>query len=127
MGLSFERICLQHHKQIKQALGITGIATEVTTWRCAANETEGTHGGQIDMVIERADRMIHLCEIKFSQSVYNITKEYEEKLRERQALFIAKTKTKKSVVNTFITTFGLGEGKHHSLVHSEITMDELFK
>jgi hypothetical protein len=71
--------------------------------------------------------MIHLCEIKFSQSVYNITKEYEEKLRERQALFIAKTKTKKSVANTFITTFGLGEGKHHSLVHSEITMDELFK
>lgn len=127
MGLSFERICLQHPKQIKQALGITGIATEVTTWRCAANETEGTHGGQIDMVIERADRMIHLCEIKFSQSVYNITKEYEEKLRERQALFIAKTKTKKSVANTFITTFGLGEGKHHSLVHSEITMDELFK
>jgi hypothetical protein len=126
MGLSFENICKQHHAQIKQALGIAGMATEITTWQCAADDDENTHGAQVDMVIERADRIIHLCEIKFSRDKYNITKEYEEKIRDRRSLFITKTKTKKTVVNTFITTFGLGEGKHHSIVHSEVTMDELF-
>jgi hypothetical protein len=126
MGLTFENVCRLHHQQIKKALGIAGMATEVTTWSCAPNNTENTAGAQVDMVIERADRIIHLCEIKFSQYKYNITKEYEDKIRERCSLFIAKTKTKKTVVNTFITTFGLGEGKHHSIVHSEVTMNELF-
>jgi hypothetical protein len=126
MGLTFETICLLHHKQIKAALGISGMATEVSTWRCLPDKVNNTPGAQVDLIIERADRIVHLCEIKFCQEKYNITKEYEEKLRERRGLFISRTKTKKAVVHTFITTFGLGEGKHHSLVHSEVTMDDLF-
>jgi hypothetical protein len=127
MGLTFEKICLLHHRQIKMALGISGMATEVSTWRCLPDKINDTPGAQVDLIIERADRIVHLCEIKFSQDKYNITKDYEEKLRDRRSLFISKTKTRKSVVHTFITTFGLGEGKHHSIVHSEVTMDDLFK
>lgn len=125
-GLSYEMICLRHHQQIKKALGISGMATTVSTWRCAPDEKKGLPGAQIDMIIERADRMIHLCEIKFSQKAYNITAEYEKKLRDRMWLFDLKTKNKRTLVHTFITTFGLGEGKHHSIVHSEVTMDDLF-
>jgi hypothetical protein len=126
MGFSFENICLLHHKQIKSALGISGMATEVSTWRSKADEENDLPGAQIDLVIERADRIIHLCEIKFSKDKYVITKDYEDKLRERSSLFRLKTKTKKSLTNTFITTFGVANGKHHSIVDSEITMDNLF-
>ncbi len=126
MGLTFESICMLHHKQIKKALGISGMATEVSTWRTNPNEEQGIKGAQVDMIIERADRMIHLCEMKFSESTYNITKSYEMTLRERLGIFKQKTGTRKAVVHTFITTFGLGEGKHHSIVHSEVTMDDLF-
>ena len=126
MGLTFELICLMHHEQVKKALGISGMATSISTWRCLPDEEIGTPGAQVDMVIERADRIIHLCEIKFSQDSFNIAADYEAKLRERRNLFKLKTNTKKSVVHTFITTFGLGKGKHHSIVHSEVTMDDLF-
>lgn len=125
-GLTFELICLQHHEQIKRALGIWGMATEVSTWRCPPDPEKEIAGAQVDMIISRADRMIHLCEIKFSQKPYNITADYERRLRERMAIFDSKTKNRKPLVHTFITTFGLGEGKHHSIVHSEVTMDDLF-
>jgi hypothetical protein len=126
MGLSYELVCLRHHKQIKKALGISGISTSVSTWQCKPNEEEQTPGAQIDMVIDRADRIIHLCEIKFSESEYHISQEYERKIRERMGLFKYLTKTKKTTVNTFITTYGVAGGKHKSIVNSEITLNDLF-
>ena len=125
-GLSFELVCMQHHRQIKKALGISGMATTVSTWKCGPDKESNLPGAQIDMIIERADRMIHLCEMKFSQKAFNISGDYEKKLRDRMWLFDTKTKNKKPLVHTFVTTFGLGEGKHHSIVHSEVTMDDLF-
>lgn len=62
-----------HHRQIKEALGISGIATTVSTWRSNPDPPKNLPGAQIDMIIERADRVIHLCEMKFSQKAYNIT------------------------------------------------------
>lgn len=126
MGLTFELICMSHHPQIKKALGVSGMATAVSTWRCSPDDETGTPGAQIDLIIERADRIIHLCELKFSREPFILTKEYAEKIRTRGWLFKEKTRTKKSVVNTFVTTFGLGSGKNHSIVHSEVTMDDLF-
>ncbi len=126
MGISFELICLRHHKQIKQALGISGMATAVYTWQCKANKEENIDGAQIDMIIERADRMIHLCELKFSEGAYRITADYEKRLRDRMETFRYITKTKKALVHTFVTTYGVVDGKHHSIVHSEVTMNDLF-
>lgn len=125
MGLTFELICMQHHKQIKKALGISGVATSVYTWKCEA--TAEHSGAQIDMLIERADRMIHLCEIKYSHSPYNIDKDYAQTLRNRMTIFNQVTKNKKALLHTFVTTFGLGQGKHNSIVHSEVIMDDLFQ
>lgn len=125
-GLTFEIICMEHHQQIKNALGISGMATSVSTWRSYPDSKNNLPGAQIDMIIERADRMIHLCEMNFSHKAYNISADYEKRLRERMWLFDVKTKNKIPLVHTFVTTFGLGEGKHHSIVHSEVTMDDLF-
>jgi len=126
MGTSFETVCLRHHRQIKQALGLTAISTETSNWHVKPNQQEQTPGAQIDMIIERADRIIHLCEIKFSVGEYIISQEYEKKLRQRMSLFQYHTKNKKSLVHTFITTYGVANGKNKSIVHSEVTMDDLF-
>ncbi len=126
-GISFELVCLLHHQQIKNALGISGMSTSISTWQCKPNEEEQTQGAQIDMIIERADRIIHLCEMKFSDDLYHITNDYERKLRERMGLFRYLTRCKKSLVHTFVTTYGIADGKYKSIVHSEVTMDDLFK
>ncbi len=126
-GLTFEVICMEHHLQIKKALGISGMATAVTTWRKAPDKVNDISGAQVDMVIERADRIIHLCEMKFSQEQFVITKDYDMHLRERMSIFKLATKTKKTPVYTFVTTYGVKNANAHSLVHSEVTMDDLFR
>lgn len=125
-GLTFELLCLMHIRQIRQALNIGGVATEVSAWFDQADKKKAVRGSQIDLIIERADRIIHLCEMKFSQGEYRITADYEEKLRNRMVLFKEKTKNKMTLVHTFVTTFGVANGKHSSLVHSEVTLDGLF-
>ncbi len=126
MGLTFELIAMKHQKQIKKALGISGISTAISTWKCTSDKEKEISGAQVDMLIERADGVIHLCEMKFSDSEFTITNDYEQHLRKRLGIFKAQTRTKKSIVHTFVTTFGVGEGKHRSIIHSEVTMDDLF-
>ena len=125
-GLTFELLCLMHIPQIRQALGIGGVATEVSAWFDKADRQKATRGSQIDLIIERADRIIHLCEMKFSQGKYRITTEYEKKLRDRMELFREKNRCKKSLVHTFVTTYGVADGLHSSIVHSEVLLDDMF-
>ena len=116
-----------HGGQIKKALGISGMSCDLSAWRVVANKDLSIPGAQIDLIIDRSDRMTHLCEIKFSQGPYRITSEYEQKLRERMELFRELTKSRKSLVHTFITTYGVADGIHSSVVHSEVTMGALFE
>ena len=123
-GLCFEIVALRHVEEIKRALGLTAIFTSSSTWR--SNGKEGRPGAQIDLIIERADRIIHLCELKFSVEPISITSDYEQKLRNRMALFRAESKTHKSLVTTFVTTFGVVQDRHSGIVHSQVTLDDLF-
>lgn len=122
IGLSFEMLCLNHIESIKQSLGISGVQTIVCSWR--SNKTE--KGAQIDLLIDRKDETINLCEIKFYNGPFEISKEYEEKLQNKISTFLEETKTKKSLILTFITSFGIKENKHSDIVQKQITMDDLF-
>ena len=129
-GYAFEQVCLHHISQIKVALGINGIISNVHSWSCKPfTDKDGTEwkGGQIDLLIDRADEVINLCEIKYDSDKYALTVDYEEKLRTRASLFRYVTKTKKAVVHTFITTYGVARNIHSGIVQSEVTMDDLFK
>ena len=123
-GFSFELICLLHLSQIKQSLGITAIQTYASSWR--SNKQENPVSTQIDLLIERADRMINLCEIKFSTEPYNITKEYADKLRLRMAIFNNETHNKKPLLPTFVTTYGILPNVNSGIVQAEVRMDALF-
>lgn len=124
-GFSFETLCMAHLEQIKQKLGINGIATETSTWRKKGEKVE--KGTQIDLVIDRSDRVINLCEMKFSKEPFSMTKDYETILRNRMAIFKAETKTRKSLSTTMITTYGILQGIHSGIVQNEVIMEDLFK
>ena len=124
-GFSFETICMMHLNQIKQKLGISGIATSASSWRTLGKPY--TSGAQVDLVIDRSDRVINLCEMKFSVEPYTISKSYEELLRNRMALFRAETHTRKSLSITMVTTYGIVRGLHSGIVQSEVVMDDLFR
>ena len=126
-GLTFELLCLFHISQIRKALNIGGVASEAYIWFDKADKTKNQRGAQIDLIIERADRVINLCEMKFSQAQYKISADYEIKLRNRMELFRDRTHCTKSLVNTFVTTFGVANGIHSSIVNSEVTLDNLFQ
>ena len=121
-GLAFERVCMAHIRQIKHALGINRIETQYYSWR----SKDSVQGAQIDLIIERADRIINLCEIKYSDSQYRITKSEDLKLRNRQADFIDETKSKLAIHPTFITTYGLRDNEYSGGIVAQITLDDLF-
>lgn len=124
-GFTFEEVCLRHLPQIKRGLGIAGMATEASSWRYVPQKGDERKGAQIDLVIKRADKLIHLVEMKFSEKPYTISKDYEQHLRERKDLFMEVTGITRGPVLTFITPFGLS-GIHSSMVHSQLTAKDLF-
>jgi uncharacterized protein len=120
-GYAYENIAFMHIQQIKKALGINGIYTETSSWLSPNKEA------QIDLLIDRRDHVISLCEIKFSQNIYTITKAYKAELEKKIAVFRNEAKTKKSVFLTMITTFGLLENSQSlGFVQNSVTMDDLF-
>lgn len=125
-GFSFEQLCLRHLPHIKHGLGISGIATVSSAWRYIPATDDGQKGAQIDLVIQRVDKMTHLCEMKFSESQYVIKKDYAEKLLQRRELFMDVTGERRGVVLTMVTPKGLKQGTHAPIINSEITAKDLF-
>jgi len=120
-GYAFEQVCLSHIKQIKEALGISGVHADVSSWIGRGDKK----GAQIDLVIDRADRVINLCEIKFAKGPFEIDRVYDLALRGKIEVFRSETKTRKALHLTMITTYGVKPGKYSGIVQSEVNMDEL--
>lgn len=124
-GYAFEAICLKHKEQIKEALGITGAVLDEAIWRHVPGK--GVPGAQIDLLLDRNDNTINICEIKFSTEEYTINKNYAQDLERKRDVFVSTTKTKKTVFLTMITTYGTVKNPYfNKLIQSELTMDSLF-
>lgn len=123
-GYAFEQVCLRHLQPIKNALGIGSVQTQSSAWI----GSNGTEKAQVDLVIDRRDQVVNLCEMKFSIKTFTIDKAYSSNLRQKVGLFKEVTSTPKAVWLTFITTFGLTPNQYaQSLVHNSLTMDVLFE
>jgi AAA+ ATPase superfamily predicted ATPase len=122
-GYAFESLALQHIREIKHALGISGIQSKISTW--ASDKKENESGCQIDLLIDRKDGVINICEMKFANTPYIISKTYEENLRNKIAVFTYESKTRKAIHLTLVTTFGIIKNKHSGIVQKEITLDDL--
>lgn len=121
-GLAFEQVCMAHMPQIRHALGLDRIAVEYYSWRSHEDSK-----AQIDMIIERADRLINLCEIKYSQSEYIVTADEDRKMRNRAAAFLNESKSRCGIIPTWITTFGLKPTPYTAEIQYQITLAELFR
>lgn len=125
-GLAFERLCLQHVPQIKAALGISGVLTNVHSWHHAADDVYPT-GAQIDLLLDRADNVINICEMKYSSGPFAIDKALDADLAAKVETFRAVSKTQKAIHLTFVTSRGLARNSYWNDVQSEVTLDDLFR
>jgi len=121
-GHAFEILCLLHVRQIRGALGISGVLTEIYSWRSRSSDP----GAQIDLVIDRGDRVINLCEMKYVSSEYAVDKAADKALRDKKTAFVAETRTRKAAHTTMITTYGLRKGKYQAGIPFDLTLDALF-
>lgn len=124
-GYAYENICLKHITSIKKGLEINGVYVTTSAFYQAGNAT--TTGTQIDLVIDRNDHIINLCEIKFYNVKFTVTKDYAQKLREKIRVFQEVTRTKKQVQLVMITTFGVKPNKHSlGLIQVDLGMEIFF-
>jgi AAA+ ATPase superfamily predicted ATPase len=124
-GYAFENICFQHIDQIKSALSIAGVHTNQYSF--LAKKTEENEGTQIDLLIDRQDNVISLCEVKFYNDAWLLTKAEAENLRRKQRIFRQVTGTKKQIFIVLITTFDLIQNQHSiGLVDNVLDMNALF-
>lgn len=124
-GFAFENLCLKHSNKIKEALQISGIYSQEYSY--TQKGSSAIPGFQIDLLIDRADKTINICEIKYYSSEFQITKEYAKKMRIRKELFKTASKTRKHIFNTLVTTYGIIPNKHSiGLIDNEITLNDLF-
>ncbi|SDH98749.1 hypothetical protein SAMN05421493_106102 [Pseudobutyrivibrio sp. 49] len=125
-GLAFERICMLHVAQIKKKMEIGGVLTEEYSWSCSENEDEGISGAQIDLLIYRKDQVINICEMKYSDGMYMISKTESVKIQNRVTAFRQSTKTRCALHPILVTTVGLKENIYSGMIQAVITMDDLF-
>jgi hypothetical protein len=126
-GYAFENVCFKHLMRIKAALGIAGVNTAVSGWSYIPPKGSDDSGAQIDMIIDRADDCINLCEMKYCGAEFTIDKEYANALRKKKEVFKERTKTRKTLITTMVTTYGVKENEHYlSVADNQLTIDALF-
>lgn len=125
-GLAFERVCFQHIHQIKRAMGISGIVCNVYSWTYRP-VADGERGVQIDMLMDRDDRVINLCEMKYSEGEYELTESYDAELRRKMSVFKEVSGTPKGVSVMMITSYGLKRNPWAGNIQIQLKMEDLFK
>jgi AAA+ ATPase superfamily predicted ATPase len=123
-GIAFERICLKHIQQLKKAIGIAAVYTEESAWRYLPKVGKGA---QIDLLIDRKDFAINICEMKYAEKEFTIDKSYASELEHKRNVFKEATNTRKSLFLTMVTTFGVQSNEYVTRsVQATVTMDALF-
>ncbi len=126
-GFAFEAVCHKHALQIKKALGIEGVLTEESVWRHKPKKDDDGHGAQVDLVIDRRDHCINLCEMKFAKDEYVIDKKYADELDNKINVFRKETSTRKTLFLTMVTTYGTSKNEYYiGRVLGEVLMKDLF-
>ena len=120
-GFAFENVCFNHIKQIKEGLGISGVVSKQSAW------IDQEDGVQIDLIIERKDNIVNMCEIKFYSDVFKVDKNYDMLLRKRVSVLSNHLLKKCAIHNTLITTYGIKDNEYKWSFNSVITMDDLFR
>ncbi|MDY4409510.1 MAG: hypothetical protein SPE56_01580 [Prevotella sp.] len=123
-GFAFEEVCFRHITQIKQALGILGVITSQSSWSLRGDDD--IDGTQIDMLIDRNDNVVNMCEMKFYNENFTISKQYNSTIVHRLNVLSGMIPKRKSIHSTLITTYGLTQNEYSGDFQQVITLDALF-
>lgn len=123
-GFAFENVCFNHIAQIKDALGIRGVSSTQSAW---SKRDDDADGAQIDLVIDREDNVVNMCEMKFYNRPFSVSGTYQQQLMRREALLSSKISRRKRIHNTLVTTYALEYGEYSGVFTNVVTMDDLFK
>jgi AAA+ ATPase superfamily predicted ATPase len=124
-GFAFESLCIRHSYKIKKALGIAGIFSQESSWYFKGDKQE--QGFQIDMLIDRSDNSINICEMKYYATEFEISKKEADQLRIRREIFRTKTQTKKYLINTLVTTYGMRKNEYSAgVIDKVVVIDQFF-
>ena len=127
-GFAFESVCYKHSYQIKKALGIGDVLSEESSWRFLPPQGSDKKGAQIDLLLDRQDRTINVCEMKFAGDEFVIDKKYADELDNKLIVFKRETGTKKSLFLSMVTTYGVKKNNYYlGRVMREVKMEDLFK
>lgn len=124
-GIAFERVCFNHIRQIKRALEIGGVSTTHSAWLKRDDDNE--EGTQIDLIINRSDNVVNMCEMKYYGDDFCVKKDYYRKILRRQEVLREILPAKTSIQSTLITTFGLAKNEYQGAFSNVITLDDLFE
>ncbi|MGM9780705.1 MAG: ATP-binding protein [Candidatus Cryptobacteroides sp.] len=123
-GFAFEELCLRHIDKIKKALGISGVATRQSAWLVKGDDE--VEGSQIDLIIERKDNIVNMCEMKFYNDEYSVTKSYDRVLVGRYNRLDSMIPKRCTINTVLVTTFGLAYNEYSSSFQAVVTLDDLF-
>lgn len=124
-GLAFEDVCLRHIEQLKKAMDVSGVSSSNSAWTMQGMEQQ--KGMQIDLVIDRKDRVVNLCEMKFVNTEFEVKADYEQTLRSRLNWMVEHLGARRNVQLVLVTTYGLKYGIHSGIFQKVITLDRLFE
>ncbi|MBQ3658055.1 MAG: ATP-binding protein [Bacteroidales bacterium] len=122
-GIAFEEVCLLHIRQIKSALQILGVSSQESSLIIKDNEKKGM---QIDLLIDRADDVVNVCEIKFCKSAFSVSSDYAQKLTGRISA-LEETNRSKTFHLTYIGVNPLAKNEYSDVFQSSVTAEELFR
>lgn len=124
-GYAFETICMKHIEQIRNALNLDALSF-AAAWRHEGKNEED--GAQIDLLFNRSDDAITICEIKYTEEPFKIDKEYFSQLRRKIEIYKKVTNTKKQIFLAFVTSSGLKPTVYsQEEVSAVVTLEDLFK
>ncbi len=125
-GYAFEAVCYKHILQIGNALKLSPTAL-ATTWKYSPVKEKKEEGAQIDLLFDRKDNTITICEIKYTNHPFEISKQYSAQLQRKIEIFKNVTKTRKNIFLAMIAANGVKENIYHGMVDNIVTLDDLFK
>ncbi len=126
-GYAFEGVCHKHAYQIKMGLGISGINTMESTWYSRPKK-KNEEGAQIDLLIDRSDNCITVCEMKHFDFEFVINKKYYQDLKNKMRIFKNKARTNKTLFLVMMTTYGVKENQYYEeIVSGQLKLEVLFQ
>jgi hypothetical protein len=123
-GFAFEEVCLAHIRQVKNAINILDVSSTQSSWSLKGDDDK--EGGQIDLLINRKDNVVDMCEMIFYNEHFTVSKSYHAKLVHRQNLLTEQLPRRTAIHHVLITTFGLNYNEYSGIFQHVITIDQLF-